>query len=812
MIKHIFVFLCGLFLTTAVTATSSQEEVKIPADATKLITLVENEASFSNLTKQLSKIEAALKDSKISVKETTAYIKALSLTQDYATAYRSKIESDLSTIQSQITALGELPTDGSSEPVDIAKKRKEFNRQADTYKTQIADADLIITKVDFLNNQILNLRNTTLINSLSTREESIIHPKTFYVALVGFITFMFDILKSPWTWYYSLTPTEQESIMMQASKAGITMCFAVFIAVFISIYIRKRFGYKVCLDTPTYAQKVSAALWLFVARGVLPAGVLGAFIFWVNGTPLIDGTPFGTFLKVAASYTLAIFLLQATSRSVFTPKRGEKWRLIDINDDSAKILYRTLFISIILICFVSFLQSMAIRTDMTLEMEYAVKIIANLVKAGCVVFVSTHFLYKNEQSKTDDKVSDTDENTSTSSKIGTLITLLMSASFVLSLFGYIRLSEFILNRFIASAIFCGVVFIIYRLIKVMIHQFLSIKYWTKTLHLSRKLMGKIEFWMGFLIAPIFIFIVCLFLLGIWGVSVDILLQSAKKILTGFYIGGMKISLVSIFMGIVSFLVSLFVFRLIKNSLQNGTLSHIEMDPGVRNSLVAGIGFLGIIISLLIALVVMGGSLKGLALIAGALSLGAGLGLQNVVNNFVSGIILLFERPIKIGDWVIINGQEGIVKRINIRSTTLETWVKADVIIPNADILSSSLMNMTHDSRFGRVDIAIGVGYDTDIELVKKILLEIPLENKKVLKTPQPFVLFTNFGESSLDFQLSCYTSDITSRGRIATDLRERIIMKFRELKIEIPFPQRDIHIIPAQETVSQTKKKNHTKG
>ncbi len=281
---------------------------------------------------------------------------------------------------------------------------------------------------------------------------------------------------------------------------------------------------------------------------------------------------------------------------------------------------------------------------------------------------------------------------------------------------------------------------------------------------------------------------------------DILLQSAKKVLTGFYIGGMKISLVSIFMGIAAFLVSLFAFKMIKNSFQTGNLSKVEMDPGVRNSLVAGIGFLGIIISLLIALVVMGGSLKGLALIAGALSLGAGLGLQNVVNNFVSGIILLFERPIKIGDWVIIAGQEGIVKRINIRSTVLETFSKSDVIIPNADILSSSLINMTHDSKFGRVDITIGVAYHSDIDLVKKVLLEIPLENKKVLQNPQPFVSFTDFGVSSLDFKLSCYTADITNRAGISTDLRERILMRFRELNIEIPFPQQDIHIVGPVET------------
>lgn len=796
--KKIFFAVCAtLFININVMASEVKQDTKSPSNAVSLMTLVQQESDFSVLTKQLAKIEANLKASEISVRETTEYIKALSMVQDYAFARRNANETELNGIQAQIAALGEVPSDGTTEPADIAKKRTLFNKQADMYKSEITGADLIITKVDALNSQILSLRNTTLINSLTTREQSIIHPKTFYVSLVGFFTFMFDILKSPWTWYYSLTEAEQTSIVSQAAKAGITMCFAVFIAVFFSVYIRRKYGYKGRLENPTYAQKVSAALWLFVARGLLPAGVLGAFIFWVNGTVLINGTPFGTFLKVAASYTLAVFLLQATVRSVFTPKRGIKWRLIDVSDESAKSLSHTLFISIILICFVSFLQSMARRTDMTLDMEYAVKIVANLVKAVCVILVAGRFLYKNDQAKlTDKNVSDEEEKLTTSSKIGTLITLLMSAAFVLSLFGYIRLSEFILDRFIASVIFSGVMFIIYRLIKVMVHQFLGIKYWKKTLHLSRKFMNKVEFWIGFLIAPVFIFIACFFLLGIWGVSVDILLQSAKKILTGFYIGGMKISLVSIFMGIVSFLVSLFVFRLIKNSLQTGSLSQVEMDPGVRNSLVAGIGFLGVVISLLIALVVMGGSLKGLALIAGALSLGAGLGLQNVVNNFVSGIILLFERPIKIGDWVIINGQEGIVKRINIRSTTLETWAKADVIIPNADILSSSLMNMTHDSRFGRVDIAIGVGYGSDIDLVKKTLLDIPLENKKVLKTPQPFVLFTNFGESSLDFQLSCYTADITSRGGIATDLRERIIAKFRELNIEIPFPQRDVHLIP----------------
>ena len=234
----------------------------------------------------------------------------------------------------------------------------------------------------------------------------------FYDSLVGFTLFMVDILKSPWTWYDSLNATEKTNMRVYVLKAGMTMCLAVFIAVFVGLYIRRRFGYRSHIETPTYIQKVSSAIWLFMARGLLPAGVLGAFIFWVNNYNLLNNTPFGTFLKVCAAYILAICLLQATVKSVFTPKRGQKWRLIDMSDEKAKSLCHTLLFSIILICFVSFLQSMARRTDMTVEMEYAVKVVANLVKAACVILVSGRIFYSPSQPT--DSPSE-DENTSTGS-------------------------------------------------------------------------------------------------------------------------------------------------------------------------------------------------------------------------------------------------------------------------------------------------------------------------------------------------------------------------------------------------------------
>ena len=341
--------LLALFLACTFSVSVMAENApakQMPAEAEALMALVDAEADLKAVNKQLIKIENILKEDNVSIGKTLTYTKALNAVQDYATSKRIIQENNLAEAMQQLSALGEVPADGTTEPADIAKKRQEINKTIDGYKSLIADSDLMINKVDTLNGRILSLRNTSLWNTLKVREQSIMHPKMFYDSLVGFTLFMVDILKSPWTWYDSLNATEKTNMRVYVLKAGMTMCLAVFIAVFVGLYIRRRFGYRSHIETPTYIQKVSSALWLFMARGLLPAGVLGAFIFWVNNYNLLNNTPFGTFLKVCAAYILAICLLQATVKSVFTPKRGQKWRLIDMSDEKAKSLCHTLLFSL----------------------------------------------------------------------------------------------------------------------------------------------------------------------------------------------------------------------------------------------------------------------------------------------------------------------------------------------------------------------------------------------------------------------------------------------------------------------------------
>ncbi len=207
-------------------------------------------------------------------------------------------------------------------------------------------------------------------------------------------------------------------------------------------------------------------------------------------------------------------------------------------------------------------------------------------------------------------------------------------------------------------------------------------------------------------------------------------------------------------------------------------------------------YFGIIIALLIALIVSGINFTGLAIILGALSVGMGFGLQNIVNNFISGLVLLLQRPIKSGDRILFNEIEGFVKSINVLSTRIKTLSKEDIIIPNSELTANPVTNyMLHDQSW-RLTCEVGIEYGSNIELVKKTLLDVAKAHPDVCQEEpnQPVVLFRNFSDSSLDFELWCVILDVNKKHPIKSELYFAINKAFAEQGITIPFPQRDVHI------------------
>ncbi len=191
---------------------------------------------------------------------------------------------------------------------------------------------------------------------------------------------------------------------------------------------------------------------------------------------------------------------------------------------------------------------------------------------------------------------------------------------------------------------------------------------------------------------------------------------------------------------------------------------------------------------------MGVQLDSLLVVMGAVGVGIGFGLQNVTNNFVSGLILLSERPVKLGDIVDVGGSLGTIERIGIRATTLRKFDQTQAIVPNGDLISQVVTNWTHDDRRVRIDFIVGVAYGSDTQLVRRLVNDVVTDNTSVLEDPEPRVLFVEFGDSSLNFRVLAYVGDIGDRLGTLSDLHFGIDAAFREHDIEIPFPQRDLHL------------------
>jgi small-conductance mechanosensitive channel len=274
------------------------------------------------------------------------------------------------------------------------------------------------------------------------------------------------------------------------------------------------------------------------------------------------------------------------------------------------------------------------------------------------------------------------------------------------------------------------------------------------------------------------------------------LQSVEKVLnyTLFSIKQTPVSLASIILFILLLFAFVVLARVVGNVILKRFFARLQVEEGISYSLIRITQYVIMITGVIVSLQFVGIDLSGLVVIFGLLSVGIGFGLQNITSNFVSGLVLLIERPIRVGDRVTVGDTLGDVVEINMRSTTIRTLTNIAIIVPNSEFISSDVINWSHGDPRVRLDLPIGVSYNSDLETVLRSLREVAMENNEVLKEPHPEINFSGFGDSSWDMELRVWLESPKRYQNVRSDLNCAIVTKFRENNVEIPFPQRDLHL------------------
>jgi potassium-dependent mechanosensitive channel len=708
----------------------------------------------------------------------------------------------LAAVRSQIDKLGPPPAkDAPAEAGTLAADRSRLTAAASALDAAIKSTELTWVRARQLIEKITVLRHSLFAKNLMERLPSPLLPGIWR-----------DLMsETPGVGHRIAYLAEDWARWAEAKGTFLALLIAAAIALYLVVKVvvgrlTERRHLRTELPRPSFFERAMSAAWVAPLRTLPP---IAAAMLLYGGLDALD-LLFPPWARVGAAIVKAITLFSGLSALVFAvlAPRSPQWRLVSLANEPTRRVCGLLCAITAVYAIDMALTDISRAFFVPLALSVMQSFLASTLLAALLIgLLLTPFTPQPVVAPEPAADAPTQEGTAVALPLSRhaprwLKLPLWAVAFAIlgfALMGYVALARFIAQQLVMTGLVIAVGCLLYLAIRAITREPQQRGYPVSEMLEARfgldaprrnQLARLTEIALTFAL-----FIVGLpFLMLQWGFSGADIRDWFKSLFFGIEIGQFRISLARILLGIVLFIALLFVTRLFQRWLREKALQQSRLDPGIANSIDTVAGYVGIALAALLAVSYAGLDITNLAIVAGALSVGIGFGLQSIVNNFVSGLILLIERPIKVGDRIVIGDQQGLVRRISVRATEVETFDRASLIVPNSELIMGRVLNWTHRDSLGAVNVKIGVGYNSDPDQVIAILKACADAHPQVLRTPEPIAVFENFGESALQFNLRISLPDINKAAGVQSDLRIAVLKALREAGIEIPFNQVDVNV------------------
>jgi potassium-dependent mechanosensitive channel len=736
--------------------------------------------SLESIKSTLDEIEAALGREDVTADMLAGFRQSLNTATDAVRAKVDELEPRLRELEERLKQLGPAPAkDAPPESEEVTNERDELTATISEVDGALKQARVLAVRIEQLSERLAQKRHALYAGELFARSPSILDP---FFWLDAFHALPIELRSG--AALYETWVSERPEGMRWIAAALIVIALAAI------VFGLSRWWFSRLFTGPfnTRSEKAWAALWIFAwLAGRTPlAGLAALLALDTLGllTWRVEQIAQGIVVGIAAAA-----FGRGIARALFAPEQPER-RLVQEDDDTARFFHSHLVWATRALGVMIILQVVHKALFAPLIITVATNALFGAVAAA---FLSD-FVFRLGRIKRRD-------GTALAAvpwvhPLAVVVTMVIILALVT---GYAGLAAFAALRVIvAAAVFAA----LYLLLIVTQSLFAAINEHTPqgrnlaaSLGVSPRGVALGASLLSAIVRVMLIVFACLVIIGPWEVSTADLFDTIRNIPFGFKIGEIHVSFRAILMAIVVLVVLLVVTRIVRRWLEVELLPRTTLEPSLQLSIATIFGYLGAIAAIAFALTGLGFDLQKIALIAGALSVGIGFGLQSVVANFVSGLILLTERPVRVGDSIVVKGEEGWVRRVRVRATEIETFDRASVIIPNSELITGIVKNWTRVNTLGRIIVKVGVGYESDPAQVRDILLDIAGTHPQITQSPAPGVFLLGFGDSALEFELRCIVKDVEKGLSVRSDLHYAIIKRFREAGISIPYPQRELRVI-----------------